>query len=54
MKYEKCPKCGKKGQRDVGYVYDTITRCIMRLRMGDTECKYCGHRVILETKIKGE
>ena len=44
MTYEKCPKCGKKGLRDVSYCYDTITRSILGLRMGDKECKYCRNR----------
>lgn len=56
MTYILCPKCGKKGLRDVSYRYDTITRSIMGLRMGDLECKYCDHRVkiILDEKIKKE
>ena len=52
MKYDICPKCGKKGLRDVGYVYNTITRCILHLRMGDQECKHCQHRVKLVIEKK--
>lgn len=43
MKYEKCPKCGKKGLRELRQ--DPIHMMITYRTTDVKECKYCGYYI---------
>ena len=43
VEYRKCPKCGKKGFRDLSLIQDLIHLCVTYRTTDVWECKYCSY-----------